>query len=432
MKLIALASLLLAAPLTITGCLAPISAAPGESGAAETDLIFGIRAIGGVNGAGWTSEAQKRQMTLVHLVNERNLGNVDVIMRAELIDRGTHVYLETLSARTGEILTHEEIGNWMAGTQWRQTIEHLAVNYKKGTPLYEKIAAERDAAQPAAAGVTKAELQKMVSSAVAEKKETDAVRVSDVDAPSYKRPERPNDYAVIIGIEKYSDLPSAQYAERDAAAVRAHLAALGVPERNMVSLVGDKAGRAAFVKTFETWLPRSVGDDSTVWVYYSGHGAPDPRSGAAFLLPWDGDPQFLEDTAYPVKRLYGKLGELKAKRVLVALDACFSGAGGRSVLAKGLRPLVTKVDAGAVSKRTVALTASGADEVTGALDAQGHGLFTYHFLKGLNGAAADAQGRVSLEDLFAYLSPKVKDDARRQNRGQTPQLIGSADGVLIR
>ena len=68
-------------------------------------------------------------------------------------------------------------------------------------------------------------------------------------------------------------------------------------------------------------------------VYLSGHGAPDPKSGAAYIVPWDGDPNFLETTAYPVSRLYQKLGALKAREIVVALDSCFSGAN----LARGRR-----------------------------------------------------------------------------------------------
>jgi len=116
------------------------------------------------------------------------------------------------------------------------------------------------------------------------------------------------------------------------------------------------------------------------------------------------------------------------------MDACFSGAGGRSVLAKGVRPLVSKAEVG-VTGKTVALTASAADEVTGTIEEQGHGLFTYHLLKGLNGAAADGRGRVTLEGLHAYLVPKVRDDARRQNRAQTPQLMqmtSGAERILLR
>jgi hypothetical protein len=240
---------------------------------------------------------------------------------------------------------------------------------------------------------------------------------SDVDAPSYKRPEREKDLAVVIGIEKYPDLPAASFAERDADAVRAHLVALGFPERNVFTLKGPQATRSALAKELEARLKRLSDERSSVFVYFSGHGAPDPKTGDAYLVPYDGDPAFLEETAYPLKRLYETLGRLKSKRVVVALDSCFSGAGGRSVLAKGLRPLVS-VKAAPATGRVVSLTAAAGGEVSGAADEKGHGLFTYYLLKGLN------EGKTQLGPLAAYLKPRVQDEARRQNRDQTPQLAG--------
>jgi uncharacterized caspase-like protein len=144
-------------------------------------------------------------------------------------------------------------------------------------------------------------------------------------------------------------------------------------------------------------------------------------------VPWDGDPKYLENTGYPIARLYEKLEALKAKEIVVALDACFSGAGGRSVLAKGIRPLVLRVDAGiGDSDRLVVLSAAGGDEVTGTDEAQGHGLFTYYFLKGLN----ESRGKGSMRSLYDYLSPKVQDAARKDNREQMPQLHGRREAAV--
>ena len=254
-----------------------------------------------------------------------------------------------------------------------------------------------------------------------EKAAAPAEPVSDVDKPSYHNAEREDDYAVVVGAENYQGLPKAEYAERDARAVREHLVALGVPERNVFLLTGPQASRAGIVKNVETRLAKLVNDKSTVFFYYSGHGAPDPRTGQAYILPVDGDPAFLEDTAYPLKRLYEKLGALPAKHVIVALDSCFSGAGGRSVLAKGARPLVTRIDtspAPSAGAKITALTASGGDEISGTSDAQGHGLFTYYLLKGLS------QGKRSSKALYEFAKPHVQDEARRENRDQTPALTG--------
>ena len=206
---------------------------------------------------------------------------------------------------------------------------------------------------------------------------------------------------------------------------------MGFPSRNVVYLTGEKAGYKAIEKFVETWLPRNVDEKSRVVFYFSGHGAPDAQSGLAYLLPYDGDPNFLENTGYPIKRLYEKLGALKAKDIIVAMDACFSGAGGRSVLAKGARPLVTKVDDGAVPQNLTVFAAASGEQITSTLDDQGHGTFTYYFLKGLSGGAKDGSGAVTAKGLYDYLKPKVQDAARRQNRDQAPVLHALGDPKLV-
>lgn len=248
---------------------------------------------------------------------------------------------------------------------------------------------------------------------------------SDVDSPRAGGAERPDDFALVIGIEEYQSLPKADYGARDAQTVRKHLAALGVPERNIITLAGSQATGSKLKSYLQQWLPRNVKPTSTLFVYYSGHGAPDPENGTAYLVPWDTDAMFLATTAYPLKQFYADLAAIKSKRTIVALDACFSGSGGRSVLAKGARPLVAKVDDAvpAGANLTVLAAASGT-EITGSLEDQGHGIFTYWFLKGLSSGAKSPRA------LYDYLKPKVQDDARRQNREQSPTLAGPADAAF--
>ncbi|OGR61430.1 MAG: hypothetical protein A2X36_10930 [Elusimicrobia bacterium GWA2_69_24] len=260
-----------------------------------------------------------------------------------------------------------------------------------------------------------------VQRAAAEADLTPALPPSPVLA-KYKSPLHEDDFALVIGIENYNSIPKADNAERDAAAVVTHMEALGVPRRNIIHLAGPQASYTSFKKYLESWLPKNVKSTSRVFFFYSGHGAPDPKTGEAFLVPWDGDPAFLSDTAFPVKRLYKSLAALPAKEVIVALDACFSGAGGRSVLAQGARPLVNKVD---IDKspafgRIALLTAASANEITSSVPDAYHGMFTYFLLKGLNGEAKDKSGNITTQSLFDYLGPHVQDEARRQNREQTP------------
>jgi hypothetical protein len=241
---------------------------------------------------------------------------------------------------------------------------------------------------------------------------------SDVDAPVAARAEDPDAYAVVVGVESYQmkDLPKARFAERDARSVAKRLEALGVPPRNMKVLIGADATRAKLAGVLEDWLPQRVGDGSKVYFYFSGHGAPEAASGDAYLVPWDGDPSLLKRTGYLVSSLYADLGKLRGSRRVAILDACFSGAGGRSLLAKGARPLVNS--RGADSGNVTVLAAASASQITASLEAEGHGLFTYHFLKSLGAGGRPASA------VFAELKPKVQDDAARQSREQTPAFQG--------
>jgi hypothetical protein len=242
---------------------------------------------------------------------------------------------------------------------------------------------------------------------------------SDVDELPAAGPRRAG-HAVIIGVESYREkLPKADYAAADAKLVAEYAKrVLGIPEENVAVLSNDRATRGDFEKYFERWLPNRVEAGDEVFVYYSGHGAPDPKTGEAFLVPYDADPTYIKETGYPIKRLYENLSKLKAKRVTLAMDSCFSGSGGRSVIAKGARPLVGAVTAAVPAQLTV-LSASGGDQVSNSYEEKGHGLFTYFLLKGLKQKGGD------LKAAFEYLKPEVSRVARREyNADQTPEWRG--------
>ena len=156
---------------------------------------------------------------------------------------------------------------------------------------------------------------KSVASAGAAPKASPASKIfdSDVDRPGYHFDDNPANYAVVVGVESYQNLPSAQFAKRDAEAVRAHLRALGYPDQNIAMLTDSQATGSKLKSYIESWLPRNVKPESRVIVYFAGHGAPDAESKQAYLMLWDGDPQYISDTGYPLKRLYQKLGALNAR-----------------------------------------------------------------------------------------------------------------------
>lgn len=252
---------------------------------------------------------------------------------------------------------------------------------------------------------------------------------SDVDTPPAGRAKpNPNAYAVVIGIEQYrQQLPKADFAAHDAKVMSSYLTkVMGYDEENVAVLLNDRAGKADLEKYVEHWLAKRVEPGASVFIYFSGHGAPNPKTGEAYLVPYDGDPAFVEATGYPLKRLYDTLGKLPAKEVVVMLDSCFSGAGPRSVIAKGMRPMGLATPVASTGK-TVVLAASSGEQVSSTYDQKSHGLLTYFFLKGLQGEAdQNKDGSVDLAELFAYLKPQVERKARRDfNNEQTPQLLGN-------
>jgi len=256
---------------------------------------------------------------------------------------------------------------------------------------------------------------------------------SDVDTvPSRQVGAKKHAYAVVIGIEQYREkLPKADFADRDAKLMADYLTkVLGYPEENVVIRVNERATRTDLAKYFEDWLRNNVEPGGSVFVYYSGHGAPNPRTGEAYLVPYDGDPTFVEATGYPLRRLYAALEKLPAKDITVVLDSCFSGAGGRSVLAKGAKPMVLTVENTVLAGgKTAVLAASAGDQISSAYQEQGHGLLTYFFLKGLQGEAdLNKDGAIDLAEIYEYVKPNVQKIARKQyNNEQTPQLLASPE-----
>lgn len=246
-----------------------------------------------------------------------------------------------------------------------------------------------------------------------------ATSISDIANPSFAAAHRilgKDDIAVFIGIEKYQTLPASDYSANDARLIKDYFLSLGLSERNIELIINERATFTAIKKAIESWLPNRVTKRSKVIVYYSGHGAPEPKSGSAYLVPFDGDPNYLEDTGYPLKRLYDKLGRLQVTEIMIIMDSCFSGAGGRSVLAKGARPLVMMVEDTTVSRNMAVITATQGTQISTSFSEKGQGVFTYYFLKAIK------EGKRNVADIYAYIKPLVENEAKRQNVEQSPSI----------
>lgn len=247
---------------------------------------------------------------------------------------------------------------------------------------------------------------------------------------------RPDAIAVVIGVKEYehSGVPNVDYAVRDAQTMKKYLTrTLGFQEENII--FEPNATGSVLQRLFGTaedpagqlhnWVKPG---ESEVFVYYSGHGAPDPSTGDAFLLGSDINPNYMSINGYPAEQLYENLGKIPAKSMTVVLDACFSGVAQDGPVVQRASPVELSVESPVMTMENgLAFTAGAADQIASWYPEKKHGLFTYFFLKGLRGEA-DQNGDqgVTAMEMEQYLTEKVPYRARRTfNREQIPQVVGT-------
>jgi uncharacterized caspase-like protein len=239
----------------------------------------------------------------------------------------------------------------------------------------------------------------------------------DVEIPTAATP-RPDAVGVVIGITEYAnpDLPAVDFARRDARLMRDYLVqAMGFREENIIMAVDQDATKETFNRIFEVQLQNYIKPgESDVFVYYSGRGAPDFESTSGYFIPYDTDPSYMARTGYSQEQFYRQLNKLEARSVTVVVESSFAAA--------------TNL------KNGVVLTSSAGDQISSWYPEQKHSLYTYYFLKGLQGAAdQDGDRSLTVGELQAYLEEQVPYMARRMfNREQTPQLMGETfDQILV-
>lgn len=256
------------------------------------------------------------------------------------------------------------------------------------------------------------------------------------DIPISKH-ENKNNFAVIFGVESYvGGIPRVLYALRDATWFREYaLKTLGIPEQNIYFRVNESVTKNEFDKVFGKggWLDKRVQKNSRVYFYFCGHGIPSLADKSAFLLPYDGDPNYADLTAYPLVSIYNALSSMKSSQNTVFLDACFTGISRENqALYATSRPVFISPQKSSVPLNVSVLSAADWNQMSNAWPEKQHGLFTYYLLKGMQGNADINQDRtISLGELFNYLESEVPVQAGRLDKEQTPQLNSQNPNDII-
>lgn len=261
---------------------------------------------------------------------------------------------------------------------------------------------------------------------------------SDVDFPKATLNINKNTIAVVFGIENYRNAPSVSFAVNDADIFREYLIKrFGLQRENIYLRLDEQATKGEFDKVFSLngWINRHSSNNTNVIVYFAGHGAPDVKSKEAFLIPFDGDPNYATSTGYPIQNIYNNLGKLDVNSVTIIIDACFSGISrDDQLLLADSRPIHLSVKGSTVSENTIVFSAASGSEISSSYKQKKHGIFTYYFLKGLNGDADENHDKeITMLEMQNYLSDNVLTQAKKMGREQTPQLHGKdTNRVLLK
>jgi hypothetical protein len=295
--------------------------------------------------------------------------------------------------------------------------------YPKRLDFAERISLER--------GENEIQIRAVNSSGVSSQKTLSVHRVET----------RKNIWAVVVGIDAYSNVPPLKYAVNDAKAFYEYLVKRSqIPRENVTLLLDRDAGLGRIRSTLGTHLKNKASKEDMVILYFAGHGAtetdvqsPDGDGLEKYLLPYEADPKDLYASAIPMREISYIFDRIRSERLVFIVDSCYSGAsGGRTISTTGgFRASIsdTFLDRIAGGRGRVILTASAANEVSEEKDELKHGVFTYFLLDGLLGKAdADKDGVVTVDEIYGYVSKYVPQVTGQE---QHPVKKGAVEGRLI-
>jgi hypothetical protein len=238
-------------------------------------------------------------------------------------------------------------------------------------------------------------------------------------------------FALIIGNEDYSsnqtDLKSesnVDFARNDASAFKEYcLATFGIPEKNITFLLDATAGQISQGISKLKLLSKASGGKSQLIVFYAGHGLPDEKTKEPYLIPVDVTGSNVT-AGIKLQDLYNSLTEFPSERIMVFLDACFTGGGRNAglVASRGVK-IMPKEDV--LKGNLVVFSSSSGEQSSLPYADQKHGMFTYYLLKKLQ----ETKGDLTYSDLSKYLDEKVSIESLLVNSKEQNPVVNTSQSV---
>lgn len=212
-------------------------------------------------------------------------------------------------------------------------------------------------------------------------------------------------WALVIGVSDYRhpEIPDLKYAHRDAEAFYEFLKSANggaFPDDHVRLLTNSKATKDEVRRALTEFLVQTKQNDLVV-IYFAGHGL-SMGEGYSYFLTSDADPYQIEESALNMEEIGNSLkSTIKAERVVIFADACFSGnlnnyvKGRRFTAAEQNRINRYLIEMAKTKPGILSFTSSGEDEVASeAWLFWEHGVFTFVLISGLGGTITDTEGRV--------------------------------------
>ena len=262
-----------------------------------------------------------------------------------------------------------------------------------------------------------------------------APRLPGIIEERLRAAERARRWAILVGVNRYEDqqgIGSLRYCVQDVNLLSEVLTGpLGGFDAKNVLAVTDDAANPMHRPTYSnlvTMIPRwleDVGPEDDVLIAFSGHGL--EEDGQCYLLPGDAKRGNLRLTSVSVPQLRRWLEACKAKRKLLILDACHSGAG--KAVEKMSEAMKREIETGRGSLR---LASCDTDQKSSEDEALGHGVFTHYLATCLRGKGdSDGDGRVTVDEAHQYVARETVRWAREHGLRQDPIMSGRVVGGMF-
>jgi tetratricopeptide (TPR) repeat protein len=236
-------------------------------------------------------------------------------------------------------------------------------------------------------------------------------------------------WGVVIGIENYLLAPKIPGAVEDAKVMAEALRKLGFEE--VVELYDKEASSRRLQQTLVDFLPRKVGRQDRLVIYFAGHaGITQTASGKdlGYLVPWDAQPGNVSK-AVTFEQLKEFSHRSASKHTLFLFDTAVRGWEISAAQALSLEGRSAPEDD--TEKRAVqVLTAADKGEAAGRM--KDRSLFVQALVKALSGEAdLDKNGWLMASELGQYVRQHVSEQTHNAQHPIFAQLEGDGDTIMI-